>query len=260
MLVPSAPPPYSPTTNALSQPKNIDARANRLRHFLIVILAFTYDVDFDELRKALASSSLPLSPAAHASALLLSPADLEHLTKIAEATEAVTRLVDHNQFSLITNSEWTFLVDNLLLPAKTLDVAHACIIYRLRFFCIHRLEPRLRYENYPYEGSAWLHGWRRGLRWKRATTARIRQNMVAKYIVDGMTIEKLVPDENVRELLSKALATSRENHWAWFNTSKSMERIWWSPQNLQESVVKLVEERGIDAARELGEDVEQVVT
>jgi hypothetical protein len=171
---------------------------------------------------------------------------MQQLTELAEATTASLRAMIRSQDSLVTNLEYSYLLDNLFLPAGIIDVPQVIVMLRLYSFNVHRLDPRHRCKTYRYKDGRLLSGWRKALGWKKAGMAQIRIGMVEDYIVDDMMIDRLAQDENVKRVLGNGLVRFRQHHWAWLDTGESIGRVWWAPESLQRSLDKLGQER--DAA------------
>jgi len=196
-----SPPTYTSRFDAPLPAANKEIETASLRHLLIVILAFTYDVDLDKLRKALASSSLPLSPEANASALLLSQNDINFLLELASAVITSGELVYRNEVSLIEDAQRAFLIDNFITPATALNIEPWSIMKHVRYIPEHKFDPRLRHWSSVYEGYSRVFGWRRQI---------VRDNVAKVLISDDLLVEKVAPSEEVRLLLGSGLASFRE--------------------------------------------------
>jgi hypothetical protein len=211
------PPPYTPRTEPTLLAASAKTKTTFLRHFVIVILAFTYDVDFDKLRKALTASPLPLVPSTLASVPLLSPNDMNYLLELANTIITCGESVHHNHISLIKDAQRALLVGAIMTPATALGISPERIMYHLRFFPRHKLDARMRRLSCLYADRS------RGLGWWKTWQ---RENLAKGLVCDDLLIERVAPSEEVRVLLGEAVARFRKKEC--FGV-KRWERLWWAP-------------------------------
>lgn len=141
----SAPPPYTLHNVRAHKPAPF-SKAQLLNRYLLDIIAFAYDIDYEALSNALSNAEFSRERKCNASGStsLLSNEEQSHLLRIADATARTFDNAQRRVFSSISLSDCTLLYYEVVVPALELKVWPAYVFDWLRYYPKHLNDPKKR--------------------------------------------------------------------------------------------------------------------
>jgi hypothetical protein len=187
----AAPPSYN-SDSKVSEDSNISEKASSLKRFILSMMSYAYGLNPDAVSKAYA---VPLTHVTFESYHNKQKRDTYFA--LSETIARTKVRVHRNQYSLIPQSDYDIIYNELILPCIELELDLAYAIGWLQRYHEHEFDPpkRSKFYAYPtrYSYLFILSGWKQ---------RKLARDLTAADVF----VERFAPDERSRVLLGAAIA------------------------------------------------------
>jgi hypothetical protein len=188
----AAPPSYN-SDSKVSEDSNISDKASSLKLFILGLMSYAYGVDRDAVVKAYAISpaDVPTFESCH------NKQKRDTYFALSEAVARTQVRVHRNQCSLIPQSDYDIIYNELILPCIELELDLSYAIGWLKRYHEHQCDPSKRSKSYAYRTRYFnlfiLSGWKQ---------RKLARDLTAADVF----VERFAPDERYRLVLGAAIA------------------------------------------------------